>query len=485
MVNRTCPFPRGRAFGGTSVINAGIYARGNRRDFDRWEAQGNPGWNYDSVLPYFIRSENSGLQNGDVGYHGFTGPVNTRHITETSPQTRAFLDANIELGYPELDYNGRNQLGVSRIQTMLRNGRRLSTARAFLMPALRRKNLHVLSHSFVTHLHMNELLNINRVTFTRHGRTYIAFARKEIILSAGSFGSAQILMLSGIGPEDHLRELGIPVVKNLSVGNNLQDHPLFFGALFQTNYTSENLTVRSYVEQYLQETGLYTITGNLQGVGFYDNMGNDSYPDMELILLPSSAFNNFTQRVLSLTDEVFDSVFTPYDPDTTLIVYAILLHPLSVGTFRLASKDPYVYPLINPNWFSDENNYDLETVYNIITFIRDRIANTNAFRSINATMTRLNLTACSDLEFDSREYWYCNIRQLSLNIYHPSGTNMMGPNPNRGAVVDARFKVHGFNSLRVVDASVIPFSLAGHPAAPCIMLGERAYDFILEDHFKK
>lgn len=373
---------------------------------------------------------------------------------------------------------------VSRVETNIRNGRRLTSSRAFIEPVIHRKNLHLLPDSYVTRVFVEEKLNLRSVFFTRHGQKYVALARKEIILSAGTIGSTQILMLSGIGPANHLRELGIPVIKNLSVGENFQDHPLYFGVNFRTNLTYTQLSVREYVEQYLRGTGFYTIVGNLQGIGFYDFdlISNDGYPEIEMIHLPSPSFNDYTRLVISLTNDTYNAIFNDVDPLNAFIIYIILLHPESRGTIRLASRDPYVYPLIDPHWFTDPNNVDLNTVYRAIMFIRNNLGKTEAFRRMDAQMTRVNVTACSHLEYDSIEYWYCNIRYLSLNIYHPCCTNRMGPDPTKGAVVDARFRVHGFNTLRVVDASAFPFSFAGHPAANCIMIGERAYDFILEDH---
>lgn len=484
LINRTCPFPRGRGFGGTSITNAGIYSRAKRGDFERWAAEGNPGWNYASVLEYFTRAENATLLHGDVGFHGLFGPVNVQYVTETSNQTREYINANIEVGVPEGDYNGAEELRVSRIETNIRNGRRLTSARAYLEPVIDRKNLHLLSESYVTRIFVEEKLNIRAVFFTRQGQKYVALARKEIILSAGAIGSPQILMLSGIGPADHLRELNIPLVKNLSVGNNFQDHPLYFGVNFESNLTYTPLSVRQYVEQYLRGTGFYTVIGNLQGIGFYDFdlNANDGYPEIEMIHLPSPSFDNYTRISLALTDDSYNAIFRNVNPLNSFIIYIILLHPKSKGTIRLASSDPYVYPLIDPNWFTDANNTDLNTIYRSIMFIRDQLGNTEAFKRMDARMTTVNVTACSHLTYDSEEYWYCNIRYLSLNIYHPCCTNRMGPDPTQGAVVDSRFRVHGYKSLRVVDASAFPFSFAGHPASNCIMIAERTFDFILEDH---
>lgn len=482
MVDKQCPFPRGKGFGGTTLLNGLIYSRGNRIDFNRWRNQGNPGWDYQTVLKYFIKSENSSI-NGDAGYHGTSGPLHVQYHDVESYQTQTFIRANNEVGIPTVDYNGAQQHGISRIQSNIENGQRLTSYRAFLEPEIWRRNLHLLPESYVIKLIVNETLNKREVIFSHRNRLYVVKANKEIILSAGTISSPQILMLSGIGPANHLNQLGIPVVKDLSVGNNLQDHATYYGTYFRTNYSDPLQSVRTYVKEYLNQTGFYTVAANLQGIGYYETPDNreKGYPDCELIVVPAPILNNYTQEAFRFTDETFQGLWGNVDQATTFIVYVVLLRPESRGTIRLKSDDPYAYPLINPRFLSDTNGRDIKKIYDMIQFVH-KLQNTDAFRSIDAKVGSINLPACNHLRRNVKKYWYCNIRHLTMNLYHPVGTNKMGSDPGKGAVVDSKFRVHGFKTLRVVDASILPFSFSGHPAAPTMMLGDRAFDFIVEEH---
>lgn len=482
MQNKRCPYPRGKGFGGTSIIDALIYSRGNKMDYNRWEKQGNPSWNYNNILKYFIKSENSSIK-GDVGYHGKSGPLEVQYPSLLSLQTQKFIEANNELGIKTIDINGAQQLGVSRINTNIRDGNRLSTYKAFLRPEICRKNLQLLPDSYVTKLYINETTNRREVYFSRYKQSYVVKANKEIILSAGTINSAQILMLSGIGPADHLEELGIPLVKNLSVGNNLQDHPAYFGSYFITNHSESTKPVREYVKEYLEHIGFYTVAGNVQALGYYETPDNleKGYPDVELLMASSPLSFNFLPRILMLTNETAEDVFKSLDPSCSFFVCIILLRPESKGTIRLKSKDPYEYPLIDSCFLCDKNENDIKKIYDTIQFLR-KLQETKAFKSIDAKYHENNLSGCKCFEKSTKKYWYCVIRHLTMNIFHPVGTNKMGPNPNDGDVVDVNFRVHGFKTLRIVDASIFPFSFAGHPVASCIMIGEKAYDLITQEY---
>lgn len=486
-VEKKCPFISGKGFGGGSIINALIYSRGCSLDFNRWESDGNPGWDYKTVLKYFIKSENSTIIHGDQGYHGFDGPLNVQYHSVQNPQTKEFIEANKELGIEEIDINGHSRKGISRMQSNIRDGRRLSLYKAFLQPALNKKNLHLLPDSYVIKIYICDKSKINKVYFTRNGKLYVAIAKKEIILSAGAVSTPQILMLSGIGPADHLMELGIPVVQNLSVGKNLQNHPLLFGLHFQSNYSYTEKSIKENVKEYLHGKGSYTIARNIEAIGYYETEDNEEKgrPNIELLLHSPPIIYSYPKIPLGLTEESFFSLMENVNTATSSFIYIILLRPKSHGTIRLASKNPFLFPLIDTNFFSDPENKDLESMYNMVRFVYDKLAQTKSFKRMNARVERINIKQCKNFEFDSKDYWHCVIRHVAFNIFHPVGTAKMGPDPAKGAVVDARFKVYGFKSLRVVDASAMPFSISGHPAPNCIMMGERAYDFIREDYLKK
>lgn len=478
MIDRKCPYPRGKSIGGTTMLNGLVYTRGNRLDFDRWGEE-NPGWSYKEVLPHFIRQENSHVD-GDPGYHGVGGPLNVEYHAEYSPQFYAFLDANVELGRKVVDYNGVQELGVARAQMNKINGSRLSTSRAYLRPVANRKNLKISINSYVTKIVIDKK-RATGVLFTRNGRTYFARARKEVIVSAGTLATPQILMLSGIGPEAELKRHNICVIQNLAVGQNLHDHTTFYGINVRTNYSDPIRSTREYVKEYLRGTGPYSVPGNNQGVGYFQtHFANiEGYPDIELMMIPSNRTNSYYQKFMAFTDETYDALLEVIDNTRTFIMYVVLLQPKSVGTVTLKSADPFDYPEIDSRFLTDSR--DIESIYAGVQLVRE-IVNTEAFKKFNATFEVARLPACSQFVYLSKDYWFCFIRHLTMNLYHPVGTCKMGPNPRKGAVVDARLRVHGIKGLRVADGSVVPFSLAAHPAAAIMLVGERTAEFIKNDY---
>uniref|UniRef100_A0A1Y1JZ72 Glucose-methanol-choline oxidoreductase N-terminal domain-containing protein n=1 Tax=Photinus pyralis TaxID=7054 RepID=A0A1Y1JZ72_PHOPY len=478
MFNEECSYPVGKGLGGTSIINALMYVRGNRRDFDNWYLQGNPGWAYKDVLRYFIKSERSHV-NGDVGYHGYDGCLNVEYSKPASLELEAFLQANIQLGRKVVDYNGREQLGVAQTQHNTKNGRRHSTWRAFLQPVIDRPNLEVVTHSLVTKILINKEKKAYGVVLSGNGRLRYATVEKEVVVSAGSIASPQLLMLSGIGPRQHLENHGISVIEHLSVGDNFQDHATYFALHFTTNYSEPDPELEQNVRDYLNASGPLTIPGNSQGLGFFRTKLSKipGYPDIELIMNPSISTGTTTQQVYHYNDEVMDTIYKNMNPSNTFSIYVMLLHPKSRGSVRLKSKSPYEYPLINPKFFSDTGNEDIETMYQGIKLAME-IVNTAPFHRIGAKPLYAPLPACRRYRYLSRKYWYCQIRHLASHIYHPVGTCKMGPNPFKGAVVDHELKVHGVGNLRVADASIIPEATSGHTNAVAIMIGEKLSDLI-------
>lgn len=481
MVDKRCPLARGKVMGGTSTINGLVYSRGNRKDFDHWEQLGNPGWAYKDVLPLFRKSENS-MIDGDPGYHGEDGYWHVEYHTPSHPELLAFLNATEELGYPVLDYNGRRQLGASRSQLNNVNGTRDSLAIAFIRPARSRPNIKLQMGAFVTKLLVHERTKKTYgVEFTLNNQVFHAKIRKEVIVSAGTIMSPAILMHSGIGPKRHLRSLGIHVIKDLEVGSELRDHPTFYGAFFQTNYTEPVRSLENLVVQYLERRGPLSIALNSQGVGFFQKQqphDEDGVPDFELEFIPSNTTNNFLNRSFHYTEEAYNALLAKVDSRTTMNVYVIALHPHSVGSLRLRSKSPFEYPLIDTNYLSDKDNHDIETIYQGLQFLIKLVTQTKAFAPFNVTLIEPDVPGCRKYERRSRDYWFCIIRYYTMDVYHPISTCRMGPKSDKGAVVDATLKVHGIHNLRVADCSVIPRTTSGHTSAPAVMIGEKVSDLI-------
>lgn len=488
MVNHVCLYPRGKGVGGSTLINGLVYARGHKSDFDKWgELVGSKRWAYNKVLKYFKKSEDFFHRDFEAPYepeyHGEGGYLRVEYHLFRSPQLNAFLEANDELGLGVVDYNA-NKLGASPSQLNTINGERFDGGKAFVRPVLRRPNLKVLTGSYVTKITIDKITKTAiGVEFTHDGRNYFVEATKEVILCAGAFGSPQILMLSGVGPRQHLEKVGIEVIKDLEVGSTLRDNPTFFGLNFGTNYTEPVLPLEDYVAQYLGGVGPLTIPGSNQGVGFYESSYSrgTGIPDIELMFIPANATSMLSQRSFGLTDETYEDVWKYANIPQTFIFYVVDLHSKSVGTVRLKSKNPFEYPIIDSRFLSDPENRDINTLYEGVQLAL-RLAETKPFKAMNATLQGGPLRACRNHQYLSKSYWYCALRQLTINLYHPLGSCPMGKDPKEGAVVDSKLRVFGINNLRVADASVFPLALAGHPNAPTVMVGEQLGDLVKSAH---
>lgn len=477
MINKQCPYPRGRGIGGSTLINYLLYARGNRKDFDRWADLGNRGWAYADVLPYFKKSEH--FPQGDPMYHGHNGPMNVEFHRPNNLQYKAFIEANQEIGMRVLDYNGRNQLGVSPAQLNDIEGFRDDTGKAFLKPVINRENLTVMTENYVIKILIdNKTKSAYGVHFMHKGRKYVVHADKEIILSAGSIGSPSILLWSGIGPADHLQEVNIPVYQNLPVGKHLIDHPTFYGISMEMNYTEPSQSIEDYVRGLLNASGPYTLAGNSQGLGFYQTKYQNisGVPDIEFTFIVSNSTDPITQRVYHFTNETYEGLWGHLSPTRLCRINIVLLHPISRGSIRLRSSDPFEYPLIDLNLLSDPDDFDIARIYEGIQ-IAMGLFDTESFKRLNVTLRPPRLPACESYEDRSQDFWYCCIRQVTMHLYHAMGTNRMGTNPGN-SVVDSNLRVHGINNLRVADTSIFPDSISGHTAAATMMVGEKVSDLI-------
>lgn len=486
-----CNWPRGKVLGGSSVLNYMLYVRGNRHDYDHWRSLGNPGWGYEDVLYYFKKSEdnrNPYLQKNP--YHATGGYLTVQESPWKTPLVVAFVQAGVEMGYENRDINGARQTGFMISQGTIRRGSRCSTAKAFLRPVRLRKNIHTAMNCHVTRIVINPLtMRAIGVEFIREGRKQIVRVRKEVILSAGAINSPQILMLSGIGPKEHLQHVGIPIIKDLRVGDNLQDHVGMGGltflidkpvAIVQDRFQAIPVTM-NYV---INGRGPMTTLGGVEGFAFlntkYANHSID-YPDVQFHMAPASINSDAgaqVRKVLGLTNEVYNTVYRPISNRDAWTIMPLLLRPKSRGTIRLRSSNPFHNPIINANYFSDPKDIAILVEGAKLAI---KISEAKVFKQFGTRLHRIKLPGCRHLKFGSDAYWECHIRHISMTIYHPVGTVKMGPITDYTAVVDSTLKVYGITGLRVIDASVMPTICSGNTNAAVIMIGEKGADLIKQD----
>ncbi|CAG9861255.1 unnamed protein product [Phyllotreta striolata] len=490
MLGDRCNWPRGKVLGGSSVLNAMVYVRGNRRDYDYWELQGNPGWSYENVLPYFLKSEdNRNPYLAKTPYHREGGYLTVQESPWRTPLSIAFLQAGRELGYQIRDCNGEIQTGFMLTQGTIRRGSRCSTAKAFLRPVRNRKNLHVAMYSQVTKIKIHpKTKQAYGVRFVRNNRAQTVRAKREVIVSAGAIGGPQLLMLSGVGPKEHLESFGIPVLSDLKVGHNLQDHVGLGGLTFiiddPITFTKKRYQTLQVAMQYIMnERGPMSSIGGIEGLAFVNTKyapKSGLWPDIQFHFAPSSINSDPEQirKISGLRDSVYNTVYKPLKNSETWTILPLLLRPKSTGWVRLKSKDPNVYPDINPNYFTHKE--DVRTLTEGIR-IALNVSASSAFQRFNSRPHKIPFPGCRQYAFDTDEFWECSIRHFTFTIYHPTSTCKMGPRTDPDAVVDHRLRVYGVERLRVIDASIMPTIVSGNTNAPTIMIGEKGADMIKED----
>lgn len=451
--NRRLYWPRGKVLGGSSSINAMCFIRGHRSDYQDWAAAGNPGWGWDEVLPYFIRSQNQARGSSDL--HGVGGPLSVEDLSFANPLSEVFIQAAEQAGFAaNRDFNGPTQRGFGLYQVTQRGGRRCSTAVGYLRPARPRPNLTVLTGALTLNL---ELAGdrVTGVRYQRRGMIRTAHASREVLLAGGSINSPQLLMLSGIGPARELERVGIDVRHDLDeVGANLQDH-LDVCTLTRCSQpiTYDQLSeIRVGLKYFLYHEGEGTSNIAEAGGFLVSGRGRDDRPDIQMHFVPALLDDHGRNRL----------------PGDGYTVHACPLRPQSRGRIGLHSADPRQPPAIRANYLSEPE--DLEMMIECVRLSR-AILNQPAFKPFRGH------EIYPGNEVESRQGMIEFIRAKAESIYHPVGTCRMGSDER--AVVDPQLRVRGIEGLRVVDASVMPSLVGGNTNAPTVMIAEKASDLIL------
>lgn len=428
-------------------------------------------------MPYFKKSENVRLENYEPYYHQAGGRLTIEDNRDLNIDTKAFVAAAKELGYNQGDYNGNNSLGVvSHGQFFSKNGRRQSTSRTYLEPARFRNNLIIKTNSHALHILFNSRKKAESVLYKRENRYLKATVKKEIIISCGALNTPQLLMVSGIGPEPHLRELGIPLVESLKVGYNLMDHFAFIGLNFYYDHNATQDAIKDGVNWFLHGNGSLS-TGGLSGLLYFSTNNNVNYPNIELALILTT-FNTggkLLKLATNLDETIYDSVWKQHEGKTGFTILIGLLIPKSVGRVKIRSNSTFAPPIIDLNYLSEEEDVDtlIKAIRKTLEFSRSE-----TFKRLNIKLNTLKVAGCEMYPFDSNSYWACAIRIQHISAYHYFGTCKMGPESDSEAVVDNQLKVYGVQGLRVVDTSVIPTHITGHLEAPAVMVAEKASDLI-------
>jgi len=453
--------PRGKVLGGSSSINAMLYVRGQKQDYDHWAELGNDQWSFDKVLPYFKNTEHQ--ERGEDDFHGVNGELNVADSRSKIAIGNDFISAAHNAGYPlNDDFNGINQEGVGYYQVTQKNGKRCSAAEAFLTPNLNRPNLTVITDALVQKI-IIENKQAKGVCFKRKGKTHHIFANNEVLLSAGAFNSPQILMLSGIGDKTELAKHNIEVIHHLTgVGKNLQDH---VDVMVVTHHKRTDVLayrpksslwfIKQALQFFTKKRGLLTSTVAEAG-GFIKSSPELKRPDLQLHFIPAAMDDHGRNNKMLLNYGVS--------------LHTCILRPKSRGTVTLHSNNPSCHPKIHLNMLADE-----EDQKNIIRAVK--VARTILAQSPLKENNGQEILPGDKIQTDEDILTFA--KNKANTIYHPVGTCKMGN--DELAVVDQNLKVHGIKNLRVIDASIMPTLISGNTNAPTIMIAAKIADKILRN----
>ncbi|XP_013105614.2 glucose dehydrogenase [FAD, quinone] [Stomoxys calcitrans] len=487
--NGTCYWPRGKGIGGSGMVNGLMHVTGTRGDYDNWLALNITGWGFNDLWPYFEKATTP--QGNDTYPKGYV-PVdgifpfsqeNTLMIFQAAHEMKKSI-----LGSFEFD----NMLGYSRMQGTVENGHRMSSGKGHLARVAQRKNLKVIKNAQVTKLNFDESgKRVTSVDFElrQHHNLSVKVGR-EAIVSAGAIDTPKILMLSGLGPAEVLKPLNISQLRDLPVGQNLQDHAVaVFFAKFEAEPVHQMEAFEDLYQYMLFSTGRWSSIGDMGTAGFIQldpASRDDSQPDLQIIHNvfrrgDANTLNTFLSG-LDLRDDLKKYLLITLEDHSIFMGFILLAHPKSRGSITIKSQSHLDDPIINANYFNQTE--DSEKLIQGLQYM-EKFVNTKSFQRIGASVVQLPIKECKQYEFKSKPYWQCYLRFLSTTCYHPVGTCKMGASEDITAVVDPRLMVKEMENLRVVDASIMPLITSGNTNAPTLAIAEKAADLIKEDWLNK
>lgn len=484
-----CLWPRGLMLGGSHGINAMIYFRGNRDDYDNWQRLGNPTWDFDSMLKYFKKTElnlnETLISDHNKKWHNDDGALPVGTYGDLNEHHHIYMKAAKELGYKQLDdINAGDTIGFGYAQGTVKNGQRYTTAKSLLVPAKDRPNLNVIKHAYVTKI----VIDASTKTATGVEFTYkntdkmTAKAKKEVIVSAGTIMSPKLLMLSGIGPKKHLDKLDIPVIEDLAVGKNLQDHVVAPVIMRFHKSTAEPESITDVLDDVynyaIHRKGTLAGVGSVNLIGLVNTINQTGNPDIEI------QYFDFKRQSLNLEksltkmgykESIIKSIVEANAAGEISIAFVELLRPDSIGKILLKSKMPTDAPRIIPNYF--EKQSDVDAVVGGIKILTSFLE-TESFKQHEGELVRVPLKECDNHKYRSNKYWECYLSFMATTVYHPIGTCAMGPDTDKKAVVDSELRVKNIKSLRVIDASIMPKMVSANINPATIAIAEKGSDFI-------
>ncbi|KAJ8682937.1 hypothetical protein QAD02_018729 [Eretmocerus hayati] len=490
MKNHQCIWAKGKALGGSSVINAMLHIIGNDADYDNWSKMGNQGWSYKEVLPYFRKMEN---YHPDIvakygsEHFGTGGPLTLRPFNYSATPIQDILFSAVkDLKLPIMDMlNEEKFIGFGKAYGTIDNGIRQNVAKAYLGPVKDRKNLYVMKSARVDSVILSKKRAKGVSVTLKDGRKIELKALKEVVLSAGSLATPQILMLSGIGPKSHLKSYGIKVIADLPVGKNLQDHVLWLGIHMAFNNetttpASSNLMFDWAYDYLIHRKSEFSTIGGVDFLGFVNTKNPlAKHPNIEyhFIQIPKNSRFKIDAITTSFNfdDDLSKEMRKANEESEIILACPVLINPRSSGYLKLKSSDPADQIEIHANYFHDLE--DIDTMLEGLAVLRSFV-DTKTFKKYKIKLRHMEIPGCSMHPVDSKDYWICNLRHTASTVYHPVGTCRMGPSNSNDSVVDPSLKVRKIQGLRIIDASIMPKITSGNTHAPTLMIAEKGAELI-------